>query len=484
MKNLYWVLLIVCMGVSVNAQIQVKKDKVLYEKKEIAKIESPFRNRWEFSDLQGNKKFTVDFKGASANEDNMFQWLEVTSADGSKISEVPYEVLVTSFNVGRIVSHLLTVKYNLFTPNGIDENALTSFFENNTEKLSEKYTTAVVVAKQQEEDRKNKEVEIRNTFYPQVRSDKSITFTQGGKVRIVGKLYTKPYQVATIDDYLTVYDLDRKTVAVMSSTNTLKEYKVKTWENNVYTYKANRAYADDNNAFLQEFVIDLVSRGYMLEHQIKYESAELHKAKVNLAVERSINLYDVPGYAVGKDGVKYKGDITIWFEMLDINETGQKLPEYGADGYGQNVKVTYINEKGKTRKKTLNAKDGGYFCVQGEGGDICYYGLKTYGEAMKKLQNLDDLKFNNAYYYLLLKKEKGIMLLQDPVETQKYVIKIDTDDKGQMLDNRSEEKLSEKLGDYLSKCPELSNEIKSGAIDIKSENNLFQVVEEYSQCIK
>lgn len=474
----------ICVVGSMSAQIQVKKDKVLYEKTEIAKIESPFRNRWEFSDLQGNKKFTVDFKGASADTDNMFQWLEVTSADGSKVSEIPYDVLITSFSVGRIVSHLLYIKYNLFTSKGIDETALESFFAGNTEKLSEKYTTAVVVAKQQEEDRKNKEIEIRNTFYPQVKADKSITFTQGGRVRIVGKLYTKPYQVATIDDYLTVYDLDQNAVAIMASTNTLKEYKVRTWDNNIYTYKANRAYADDNNAFLQEFVIDLVSRGYMLEHQVKRESVELHRAKVDLAVDRSINLYDVKGYAVDKDGIKYKGDITIWFEMLDINETGQKLPDYGADGYGQNVKVTYVNDKGKTREKTINAKEGGYFCVQSAEGENCYYGLKTYGEAMKKLQNMDSFQFNNSYYYLLLQKEKGIMLLQDPVETQKYVIKIDSDEKGQMLDNRSEEKLAEKLGEYLMKCPELSKEIKSGALDLKSENNLFQIVEEYSQCAK
>lgn len=467
-----------------EAQVQVKKDKVTFDKKEVAKVESPFRNRWVYSDLQGNKKFTVDFKGVSANEANMFQWLEVTSADGNQVSEIPYEVLVTSFKVDRIVSHLLSVKYGVIDNSGINEPALAKLFEQNTEKLSDKYTTAVVVAKEQEADRKNKEVEIRNTYYPQVKSDKSITFTQVGKVRIVGRLSTKPYQVATIDDYIHVFDLDGNTVATMSSTNTLKEYKVRTWDDNVYTYLANRTYADDNNAFLQEFVIDLVSRGYMLEHQIKRESAELHKAKVDMALERSINLYDVNGYVVDKEGIKYNGKITMWFEMLDVNETGQKLPEYGADGYGQNVTVLYINDKGKSREKTFNAKDDNYFCVQGTEAENCYYGLKTYGEAMKKLQNLDSFKFNNAYYYLLLKKEKGIMLLQDPVEMQKYVIKIDSDEKGQMIDNRSEEKLAEKLGDYLIKCPELSKEIKSGAIDIKSENNLFQIVEEYSQCKK
>src|SRR5690606_5733299 len=99
--------------------------------------------------------------------------------------------------------------------------------------------------------------------------------------------------------------------------------------------------------------------------------------------------------------------------------------------------------------KSFDAKESNYFCIEQQNSNTCYYGLRTKGEAMKKLQNLDVLKLNNAYYYLLLEKKETIMLLQDPVERTKYVIKIHGEDKGQMIDERSNDKLSEVLADYL-----------------------------------
>ncbi|MDR6546653.1 hypothetical protein J2810_002713 [Chryseobacterium rhizosphaerae] len=76
------------------------------------------------------------------------------------------------------------------------------------------------------------------------------------------------------------------------------------------------------------------------------------------------------------------------------------------------------------------------------------------------------------------------MLLQDPVELQKYVIKTDLQPKGQMLDNRSNDKLSEKLADYLKDCKTVSDQLKKESFDLKNEENLMKIISDYSKCKK
>jgi hypothetical protein len=376
----------------------------------------------------------------------------------------------------------------VFTQKGIDKNALNQLFKNNQTDLENKYTTIVVESKQRDAQRKERAIAIRNQYYPQVQSNRNITFTQRGQMRIVGRVVITPSHGITQNSEanISIKDLDGNQVAFVNTANrelATKNYNVETWDGNNFIYKANRYYSKNNYAFLQELVIDLIAEGYMLEHQIDRQETKHYKAKVDLALKNSINVYGLPGYVIDKDGNNYNGNITILFERLDINQTGQTLPEYGADNYGQKVYIKYRNEKGRSRQRHFNAKNNNHFCVKFNDGEDCYYGLKTKGEASKKLQNLDVFKFNNAYYYKLLEARKGIMLLQDPVETQKYVVKINTEDKGQMIDNRNNEKLSEKLAEYLMGCPSLAKEIKQGAFDLKIADNLYQIIEQYETCI-
>ena len=56
-------------------KIQIKKDKILYDKAEIAVITEPFRDHYDFATLAGEKKFSVDFKGLNVNTTQFYQWL-------------------------------------------------------------------------------------------------------------------------------------------------------------------------------------------------------------------------------------------------------------------------------------------------------------------------------------------------------------------------------------------------------------------------
>ncbi|WP_158837817.1 hypothetical protein [Polaribacter sp. L3A8] len=467
-------------------KIKVKKGIISLDKKEIAKVTSPYRDHYVFTSLAGKELLYADLTGKDNGTEEIYHFLKVQTPDGTKKAQVEYEVLITSLKVERIITHLLTIKYKLFNANGLNEVALKTFFKNNNKDLEEKYTSIVVKSKLEAKEKKQREIQIRNQYYPQVQANKSITFTQRGKMRIVGRIGLGSAGYNGKEATIYVYDLDGIKVATLNTANrelASKKYIVTTWDNNQFTYTANRYYSKNNNAFLQELIIELVYKGYLLEHQAKIKKNKHYNAKLNLAKERSVNLIGVPGYLIDEKGERYQGHISILFEKWDIEQTGQKLPEYGPDNYGQIAQVRYANEKGKIRYKTFNAKDNNYFCLNTVKSE-CFYGLKTQGEAFKKIQNLNALKFNNAYYYKLLKKEKNSMLLQDPVEKQKYVIKVSTQKKGFMIDNRSNEKLAEKLATYLSGCTSLSNEIKQDAFSVKIEENLYQIIEEYKNCKK
>ncbi len=474
-------LLLTCL--SFGQKIQIKKDKILYDKVEIAIINEPYRDHYDFSTLSGEKKFSVDFKGLSVNDIQFYQWLEVTSADGKIKTEIPHDVLITAFDVKRIIAHNLAVKYNLLDASGINDKALAAFFETQRESLSDKYGKTVASAKIEGDAQKKKIEQIKSQYNPQIQNDKSITFTQGGKLVIVGRLVTEPYIVGGgARDYAYIYDIDGNKSASLGFVSLGANFKVTGFDGKSYEFVTKSMYSEGNTTFLNEFLWDVVSRGYMLGHQIRDENAKLLEAKIALAKERSVNIYNKRGYLIDGEGKRFDGIISIYFQMLDINETGQVLPEDAADNFGKRVSIIYRNEKNQERTKSFKASSNAYFCITENNKETFYYGMAVKGEAMKKMQNIGNFAFDNAFFFQMIHKEDKIMVLHDPVETEKYIIKIATEAKGQMLDRRSTENLSVQLSDYLKACKSLSEDIKKNEFDLKNEDNLSRIAQEYQNC--
>ena len=163
-------------------KIQIKKDKILFDKAEIATVTEPYRDHYDFATLTGEKKFSVDFKGLNVNASQFYQWLEITSADGKQKTEIPHDVLITAFDVKRIIAHNLSVKYNLIDANGINDKALQSFFETSRESLSDKYGKIVAASKFEADEQKRKIQQVKSQYNPQIQNDKSITFYINGKI--------------------------------------------------------------------------------------------------------------------------------------------------------------------------------------------------------------------------------------------------------------------------------------------------------------
>lgn len=483
------VILLWCLTLSLTTmaqKIQLKKDKVLWDKVEVATVKEPYRDHLEIGTLSGEKRFTVAYKGLNANEMQMYNWLEITSADGKQKTEIPYEVLITAFNSDRIIVHLLAVKYNLINEKGINEDALKTFFDTPRESLSEKYGKIVASAKFEADEQKRKVQQVKSSLNPQIKADNSITMSLNGRLTIVGSIQAKPYVVGNgVNQYVTVYDLDGIPVARLSNTAMdFYKYRIETYDGKNYDFYIKSQYNNTNSTFLYEFLCDLVSRGYMLNHQAKMEQQQLQQAKINLAKERSVNIYQKPGYLIDEEGVKYTGILSINFQMLDVNQTGQVLPENTADRFGKTVSITYKNDKNQERTKSFKANSGAYFCIQEQGQETFYYGMAVKGDSMKKLQNMGNLSFDNAYFYQLINKEDSILVLQDPVETDRYVIKIKSESKGQMIDRRDTEELAPVLADYLKACPATATSIRKGEMDLKIERNLITIAKEYQACKK
>jgi hypothetical protein len=473
MKKIILALLIIIPLLSFGQKIKVKKGIVTFDGTQVAKVDDNTRDFWKFSTLKGEKAFNVSFKGMSASNLEGFQWLEMTSADG-KVTEIPYEVLMTSFSVTKLVIKLLSEKYELITTDGIDMAKVGEFFAVEREVLSDKYAKAVVSAKTDEAERQK----TVGKYDPFVKDDGTILFGGSRGTKIAGR-------VSYSQNTYTVQDLDRITIGtakgcstctdVNATTYTDEEFKFDYGSRTMMTGKFSRSFA-------QIFVEELLGRGYQLQHEAKAYKAKLHKERVKVAKENSINLYGVDGTITDEDGKTYKGTVYAIFEKLEINPA-QQQSDYAEmnsiDKFGKFVSVKYMNDKNRPRTKKFAAKNNVKFCADDEGTEKCFMGMKTKGNALLKMSNASNLGFDNSYFYQIIYENNGHAVLSKPGEEDTYVLKFSDQKNGFMIDGRKNDKISAKLAKFISGCKDLSGDIKNGEFDLSNLDNLKQIVDEY-----
>ena len=309
MKKIILALLVTLPLLGVAQKIKVKKGIVSFDGTDVAKVDDDVRNNYKFSTLKGEKAFDVVFKGMSANNLEGFQWLELTSADG-KVTEIPYEVLMTSFSVTKLIIKLLSEKYELITMNGIDMAKVDEFFAVEREVLSDKYAKAVVSAKADEAERQA----TVGRYNPFVKDDGTILFGGSTGTKIAGRAYYS-------DNTYTVKDLDGITIGTAKGCSTCTDVDAKTYTDEEFKFDyGSRTMMTGrfSRSFAQIFVEELLGRGYELQHEAKAYKARLHDERVKIAKENSVNLYGVDGYVQEEDGTKYSGTVYAIFEKLEI----------------------------------------------------------------------------------------------------------------------------------------------------------------------
>lgn len=473
MKKVILALLITLPLLSFGQKIKVKKGIVTFDGKAVAKVDTEIRDNYKFSTLKGEKAFDVVFKGMSASNLEGFQWLEMTSAEGKK-TEIPYEVLMTSFSVSKLVIKLLSEKYELITTNGIDLTKVSEFFAVDREMLSDKYAKAVVSAKTDEAERQK----TVGRYNPFVKDDGTILFGGSRGTKIVGKAYYS-------NNTYTIQDLDGITIGTAKGCSTCTDVSATTYTDEEFKFDyGSRTMMTGrfSRSFAQIFVEELLGRGYKLGNEAKAYKKRLHNERVNVAKAQSINLYGVAGKITDKDGKTYKGTVFAIFEKLEINPA-QQQNDYAEmnsiDKFGKFVSVKYKNDKNRDRIKKFAAKDKVTFCADDEGTEKCFVGLKTKGNALKKLSNASNLGFDNSYFYEIIYENNGHMVLSKPGEEGTYVLKFSDKKEGFMIDSRKNETVSAKLAKYVSNCKSLAEDLKNGEFDLSNLDNLKQIVDEY-----
>lgn len=473
MKKIILTLLITLPLLSFGQKIKIKKGIVTFDGKEVAKLDDNTRDYYKFTTLTGDKAFDVVFKGMSASNLEGFQWLEMTSAAGKK-TEIPYEVLMTSFSVSKLIIKLLSEKYKLITSNGIDMAKVDEFFAVEREVLSDKYAQAVVAAKTDEAERQK----TVGKYNPFVKDDGTVLFGGSQGTNIVGRasFYNNTYTVKDLDGIVVGTAKGCSTcTAVDATTYTDESFKFDYGSKTMMTGRFSRSFA-------QIFVEELLGRGYTLGHEAKAYKKRLHNERVNVAKEQSINLYGVAGKVTDDEGKIYKGTVYAVFEKLELDQSQQESGIYDTnsiDNYGKFVSVKYKNEKNRDRIKKFAAKDNVTFCADDEGIEKCFMGMKTKGNALKKLSNASNLGFDNSYFYEIIYEKNGHMVLSKPGEEGTYVLKFTDQKVGFMIDSRKNDKISEKLAKFVANCKNLSEDINNGEFDLSNLDNLKQIVDEY-----
>lgn len=478
-KLLFLFLIIPFLGTA--QKIKLKKDKILLGEKEIGIIKEN-TGAYEISDLQNQKLFKVQLKAANVGDSNLSQWLEMKNADESVTTEIPYEVTVVSFSPSKIILTLLSDKYNFTNSNGFDTEKIQTFFSTPHDNLSDKALQAKASALVGDQEKKQK----ISQYNPYVKDNLSVVFGGPMSNNVVGKIVASK-QGYSSNFIINVYDLDNLLVASTNYTTGIgKRITVKLFNDTTFDYEPRKVFArESDTSFLNELMGEIVAHNALLGHQVKQYQKDALAQKVQNAKERSVNVYNINGHLKDEKGVEYKGKITALFQKLDINNTGNVEVWNTIDNFGKKVNLTYNNEKGNPRTKTFDAKDNIRFYVSnGDGTETAYQGMKVNGDSMKKLSNAMSLGFNNAYFYRELFSYNGNLLLVDPLEADRFVIKIKSETTGQMLDARNNDKLSETLSVYLKSCKSLADEIKAKTFDLKIQSNLETIVKEYSDCSK
>ncbi|MBC8755846.1 hypothetical protein H2O64_14305 [Kordia sp. YSTF-M3] len=482
MKKILFVLLLLP-ALAISQKIKIKKNKILFDKKEVAILEDGGeRNKYTFKYLSGEKAFDAAYKAISISAIQDHQYLELTSVDGTK-TEIPYEILQTSFNSKKIIIRLLSEKYNMIDANGINKEGVAAFFAEERESISEKYLKAAASAKL-EADKRQQTV---GRYKPYVKTNGTISFGGTRGTKIVGKVYYSASEKA-----YAITDLDGIRVATAKETSKMGSTAavVKTYTDETFEFDKGSQTMFTNRFsrnFGQFFVEEMVGRGYLFGRQAKKYQSDLHKEKVKIAKENSVNLYGVPGSITDAKGKKYSGTVYVVFEKLEL-EPGEQVAGLhdmnSIDNYGKSISIRYENDKGRTRIKKFSAKDGISFTAMDEGVEKTFYGMKTKGNALKKLSNASNFGFNNSYFYEKIYEENGNLLLVKPGEEGTYVIKVKGEKSGFMIDDRKNEKISKAMAKYLSKCKQVASDLKAGEFDVKNEENLKQILQEYTDCGK
>lgn len=476
------------LSVSMVAQkIKIKKGKLF-----IDKVETTYFNvvgsDYVYSDLETKKPIlTATYKIQKISADVKKDWLEITNADKTIKTEIPYEIVSFSLSVKKIVTNLLIRKYHFFSKGKVNYQEIASFFKEKRPLISEEVKKMLKKEAEKQDNLDLIDITVDRNRLAIFKGAAPYNVTKVGKFEFrkapnfIGTFYLKQASsgFAGINGVDLLDKSSRKvaiaTFGTFGKVNVKLPYAKKEFS---YTSSIKRSYdsgKENQRKVIEELVKRVIYNGVELGNQIdrvNKAAVEVNRIKLAEAKRNSDNIYDEQGYIIDNKGKKWEGTLTIEFNEI-------KLPSQKSSGmhdmteYGNKVGLVYTNKKGKKRSKSFSSKRNIKFCVNQNEKESCYLAAKMKGKGLDLVAGaLSSLSFDTSKFYKLIHEDEKMLILYD-VQNKKYGIKLKSKKKGFEFNTSNHEKNDTKLSEYIKK--ELPEDLKN--LDYTKKESAMQIVE-------
>lgn len=452
--------------------IDIKKGKVLFDKKEVALVEGKKRI-YTLSDLQNKPILSIEYKAEPYPYGGNKIWFRLIDLTSNQFNDFETDMKGFSlFNLEKnIVKTFSNGQYKIITSNGIDQSIVQQILQLDKRDIQEEYNNEILAYNN-----------LLNELSELVKSN-GICFDNKGIIYQndikIGQILHTP-SGSSVDNYTLVENNNykvgefRMNSLEISDLNKIYSLKLKELENPL---KDKNTRDVKNNKFFTQIVGFALKNGFTLNTQLQTKNTTEvridYQNKIAEAKANSSNLYDVPGYLIDEKGNKVVGKLSINFENATskVEKSNiESLPE----NYGKSVYVKAVNEKGKEKSTRYKSNTGAKFCT--DSGD-CYIGLKTIGNAFNSIGNVMSLSTDFSYFYKILNEDNGYLILEEPSNNKLYV-KIPNQEKALYLGNNSDEKLQKNFNEY-TKCS-----LNATDFDLKSVDGIKTFIEKYKTTCK
>ncbi|MBY0067115.1 hypothetical protein [Empedobacter falsenii] len=457
----------------VSAQdIDIKKGKVLFDKKEVALVEGKKRV-YTLSDIQNKPILSIEYKAEPYTYGGNKIWFRLIDLTSNQSNDFETDMKGFSlFNLEKdIVKTFSNGQYKIITSNGIDQSIVQQILQLDKRDIQEEYNNEILDYNKLL-DELTELVKSNGIYF----DNKGIIYQNNIKI---GQILYSPSGFS-VDNYTLVENNNYKVGEFggnsleISDLNKVYSLKLKELENPL---KDKSSRDIKNNKFFTQIVGFALKNGFALNTQLQIKNSTEERVdyqnKIAEAKANSSNLYDVPGFLIDEKGNKVAGKLSINFENATskVEKSNiESLPE----NYGKSVYVKAVNEKGKEKSTRYKSNTGAKFCT--DSGD-CYIGLKTIGNVFNSIGNVMSLSTDFSYFYKILNEDNGFLILEEPSNNKLY-IKIPNQEKALYLGNNNDDKLEKNFNEYI-KCS-----LNVTDFDLKSVDGIKTFFEKYKTTCK
>ena len=453
-------------------EIDIKKGKILFDKKEIALVDGKKRV-YTFSDLQNKPLVSVEYKTEPLPYGGNKVWFKFIDLTTNQSND--FETDMTNFSLFNLEKDIVNTfsngQYKLITSNGIDQAVVQEILQKEKRDIQAEYLN-YVTEYQKTLDELTELVKSNGIYF----DNKGIIYQNDIKI---GQILIHP-TTFSVDDYTLVENNNYKVGEWKGNTLEISDLKdiyrinFKEFENPL---KDKNSRVVKNNKFFTLIVGFALKNGFTLNTQLQTKTTNEERIdlqnKIIEAKTNSSNLYDVPGYLIDEKGNKVVGKLSINFENA-TSQVDKSNVESLPENYGKSVFVKAFNEKGKEKSTRYKSNAGAKFCT--DAGE-CYIGLKTIGNAFNAVGNIMSLSADFSYFYKILSDNKGYLILEDPGSNKLY-LKIPQQEKALYLGNSNDDKLEKNFNEYI-KC-----NLNFADFDLKTVDGLKTLIEKHQTTCK